>query len=194
MADERTPTMGIAELAERAGVTPRTIRFYVAEGLLPPPGGRGQQRSYSREHLDRLGEIRRLKASYLPLQEIRRRLHGPGQVATDAPPPSASAIWPGAPTRAVATAAVVSAVAAQRPFGFGGTSQIGRIEIYEPVETVWHRHTLAPGIELHYRETTDPALAAVIERLIRAAGAILDESPGDAPQKGSDREDRSSPR
>src|SRR5438045_3652795 len=43
MTDARTAQLTIAELAARAGVTPRTIRYYVAEGLLPPPGGRGQR-------------------------------------------------------------------------------------------------------------------------------------------------------
>ena len=74
MGDEREGGMGIAELAQRAGVTPRTVRYYVAEGLLPPPGGRGQRRAYGQGHLDRLDEIRELKAAYLPLHEIRRRL------------------------------------------------------------------------------------------------------------------------
>lgn len=74
MSDERNHSLGIAELAQRAGVTPRTIRYYVAEGLLPPPGGRGQRRAYNQRHLDRLTAIRELKAAYLPLHEIRRRL------------------------------------------------------------------------------------------------------------------------
>jgi DNA-binding transcriptional MerR regulator len=74
MHDERQQGMGIAELARRAGVTPRTIRYYVAEGLLPAPAGRGQRRAYGPEHLDRLEAIRELKAAYLPLHEIRRRL------------------------------------------------------------------------------------------------------------------------
>src|SRR5882672_2759069 len=74
MADFRPTELTIAELAERAGVTPRTIRYYVAEGLLPPPGGSGQRRVYGQEHLARLEAIRNLKASYLPLHEIRRKL------------------------------------------------------------------------------------------------------------------------
>jgi DNA-binding transcriptional MerR regulator len=74
---QETPEhLAIAELAERAGVTPRTVRYYVAEGLLPPPSGSGQNRTYSSEHLVRLAAIKRLKEAYLPLEEIRKRLAG----------------------------------------------------------------------------------------------------------------------
>src|SRR5919199_521942 len=64
----------IAELARATGVTPRTIRYYVAEGLLPPPEGAGPAAVYSARHRDRLELIGRLKDQYLPLKEIRRRL------------------------------------------------------------------------------------------------------------------------
>src|SRR5436309_7478607 len=64
----------ISELAEAACTTPRTIRFYTAEGLLPPPDARGRFALYSDEHLDRLRLILRLKEAYLPLSAIRERL------------------------------------------------------------------------------------------------------------------------
>ena len=54
----------------------RTIRYYIAEGLLPPPVGTGPRSAYTAGHLDRLRLIARLKAAYLPLKEIRRRLAG----------------------------------------------------------------------------------------------------------------------
>jgi hypothetical protein len=81
----------------------------------------------------------------------------------------------------------VAAVASQPPVGFGNAPGVGRIEIYDPPETVWRRHTLAPGVELHFRETDNPRLAEAIQRLIREAAAILDEPPvrrrpGDPPR------------
>ena len=54
----------------------RTVRYYIAEGLLPPPEGSGPGSSYTQGHLDRLRLIQRLKEAYLPLKEIRRRLSG----------------------------------------------------------------------------------------------------------------------
>ena len=64
----------IGELAEKVGVTPRTIRYYAAEGLLPPPETRGRYALYGAEHLHRLRLIARLKDAYLPLSEIRARI------------------------------------------------------------------------------------------------------------------------
>jgi DNA-binding transcriptional MerR regulator len=64
------------ELTEAAGVSVRTVRYYIAEGLLPPPIGAGPGSAYTQGHLDRLQVIGRMKASYLPLREIRRHLAG----------------------------------------------------------------------------------------------------------------------
>jgi len=188
-------------VAHRAGVTPRTVRYYVAEGLLPPPSGRGQRRAYGQSHLERLETIRRLKEQYLPLHEIRRRLTDPASSppvrtepdsvarasrGTAAPAPAAGTSRtstidpPAAPESAPPIA--VAAVASRPPIGFGGAPGVGRIEIYDPPETVWRRHTLAPGVELHYREADDPRLAEAIQRLIREAATILDgRPPADTP-------------
>jgi DNA-binding transcriptional MerR regulator len=71
MAEETLYTIG--RLAELAGVTPRTIRYYTAEGLLPRPEVRGQYALYSEQHLLRLQLIAHLKEAYLPLSEIKAR-------------------------------------------------------------------------------------------------------------------------
>ncbi len=68
--------MSLGELTEEAGVSVRTVRDYIAEGLLPPPEGSGPASVYTAGHLNRLRLIQRLKESYLPLREIRRRLSG----------------------------------------------------------------------------------------------------------------------
>jgi len=69
--DER---YSVTELADLAGVTPRTVRYYLAQGLLPSVGHSGPGSKYDSGHLDRLRLIRRLQAEHLPLAEIRRRL------------------------------------------------------------------------------------------------------------------------
>jgi DNA-binding transcriptional MerR regulator len=66
----------LGELTAAADVSVRTVRYYIAEGLLPPPEGSGPGSSYAQGHLDRLLLIQRLKEAYLPLKEIRRRLSG----------------------------------------------------------------------------------------------------------------------
>jgi DNA-binding transcriptional MerR regulator len=64
----------LTELADLAGVTPRTVRYYLAQGLLPAVGPSGPGSKYTRGHLARLRVIRRLQGEHLPLAEIRRRL------------------------------------------------------------------------------------------------------------------------
>ena len=64
----------IADLARLAGVTPRTVRYYVAQGLLPSPEAAGPGTRYSEGHLARLRLIRQLQREHLPLAEIRGRL------------------------------------------------------------------------------------------------------------------------
>ncbi|HZW02420.1 MAG TPA: MerR family transcriptional regulator, partial [Anaerolineaceae bacterium] len=55
----------IHELADLAGVSIRTIRYYINEGLLPAPDARGRYSTYREEYLDRLRLIRKLKDAFL---------------------------------------------------------------------------------------------------------------------------------
>ncbi len=64
----------LKELCQANHVTERTVRYYIKEGLLPPPIGNGPSSHYGYEHWLRLKLIRRLKAEYLPLAEIKSRL------------------------------------------------------------------------------------------------------------------------
>ncbi|MFI1959424.1 MerR family transcriptional regulator [Streptomyces althioticus] len=70
-----TEALTIDELAARAGVTVRTVRFYGTKGLLPPPvlGPRRVGR-YGREHLARLELIEELQSRGMTLAAIERYL------------------------------------------------------------------------------------------------------------------------
>ncbi|HEX8941288.1 MAG TPA: MerR family transcriptional regulator [Candidatus Limnocylindrales bacterium] len=69
------PAYSLTDLADLAGVTPRTVRYYVAQGLLSSPGlGPGVR--YGEGHLARLRLIKQLQRAHLPLAEIRSRLAG----------------------------------------------------------------------------------------------------------------------
>lgn len=61
----------IHEVAEKAGVSTRTIRYYISEGLLPPPSNRGRYSYYDPAYIDLIRLIRQLKDSFLPLKEIK---------------------------------------------------------------------------------------------------------------------------
>ncbi len=60
----------IGDLADKAGVTVRTIRYYTEKGLLPEPDRSSKYAYYTSEHLERLDVIRKLKELRLPLWEI----------------------------------------------------------------------------------------------------------------------------
>jgi DNA-binding transcriptional MerR regulator len=63
--------MRIGELTERAGVTPRTVRYYESIGLLPPGEREGHgQHYYTETTLARLRKIDQLKNLGLSLDEI----------------------------------------------------------------------------------------------------------------------------
>ncbi|MER5572264.1 MerR family transcriptional regulator [Streptomyces massasporeus] len=65
----------IGELAERAGATVKTVRFYSDQGLLPEAArSSGGHRRYGPQALERLQLIRSLRTLDLPLPEIRRIL------------------------------------------------------------------------------------------------------------------------
>lgn len=66
--------LSIGEFAKQTGVTPRTIRYYIEMGLLPPPSGSGRVASYGEEHLRRMHLIRKLQMARLSLDEIREQL------------------------------------------------------------------------------------------------------------------------
>jgi MerR family transcriptional regulator, copper efflux regulator len=63
-------TLRIGELAEQAGVTTRTIRYYESIGLLSPTERDGGFRYYTDDALRRLHKIDALKRLGLSLEEI----------------------------------------------------------------------------------------------------------------------------
>lgn len=81
-----TVTYAIGDLAELAGVSRRTVRYYVQEGLLPAPLGLGRGNHYGQEHLDRLLRVKALQEAGRSLDEIRHALN-PAPAARRAPAP-----------------------------------------------------------------------------------------------------------
>ncbi|OKI00677.1 transcriptional regulator [Streptomyces sp. CB02923] len=69
------PTLTVDELAARAGVTVRTVRFYSTRGLLPPPAiGPRRVGRYGAAHLSRLALIEELQHHGMTLAAIERYL------------------------------------------------------------------------------------------------------------------------
>ncbi|GAA3715288.1 MerR family transcriptional regulator [Streptomyces tremellae] len=70
-------TYTVDELARRAGVSVRTVRFYGTRGLLPPPRlGPRRVGRYGPAHLSRLALIEELRAQGMTLAGIERYVSG----------------------------------------------------------------------------------------------------------------------
>lgn len=86
----RDRQFSLRELAAEAGVPARTIRFYIARGLVPGPARAGRKAAYGEEHLARLRRVKKLQAQGLMLAEIERRMGGE---RPEAALPAPSAWW-----------------------------------------------------------------------------------------------------
>jgi DNA-binding transcriptional MerR regulator len=75
----------LAELSEESRIPARTIRFYIARGLLAGPVKSGRGAVYTVEHLARLEKIKELQAAGRILSEIAHVLNA-GPIQTAAPP------------------------------------------------------------------------------------------------------------
>jgi hypothetical protein len=62
------------DLARLSGLPLRTVRYYVQEGLVDPPSGRGRGGHFSELHLSQLARVRLLQGAGLDIPAIRK--HG----------------------------------------------------------------------------------------------------------------------
>lgn len=188
-------TYTITELADLADVTPRTVRFYVAQGLLPAPLGAGLGARYDEDHLRRLRLIRRLQGEHLPLAEIRKRLATMTAVEIEAivesdpePAPDSALdyldhllgdravreVQPSLLMRSVAPAQVWNAPPPPTPAASPPAPS-------EPPQAIdrsqWDRIQLDPDVELHVRRPLSRIQNKRVERLVELARQILQEDP-----------------
>lgn len=141
--------MKLDELGARAGIAPRTVRYYVQRGLLPPPTFKGKDSSYGASHLLRLKVIKALQAAFYPLEEIKVLL-----ATKDDPALQALLLAPPAPLLAarVEPAARIPSPAVAPPGRMPARAPPGF-----PDESPWRKIVLAPGVELLVREGADDA-------------------------------------
>ena len=182
------------DLAERAGVPARTIRYYIQEQLLPSPGQVGPGVKYSAGHLARLRLIRRLQRERLPLAEIRKRL---GTMDDEA---VAAALQKPEPALSSATDYVRTVMGAPHPKATAaGRSRITlflneavrRSEPTPPASeeeprlspsshkgrdrSQWERIALSEDFELHIRRPLSRDANRRLERLLEQARRIFHE-------------------
>jgi DNA-binding transcriptional MerR regulator len=155
MNDDR---FSIGEIAERGGVTRRTVRYYVQRGLIPEPLGRGRGEHYSDEHLAAVLRVKSLQEQGATLEEIRRHLAGEPEPV-------------GMPQQAA------EKVIGQKDQGVGrGASRLAA----RPGQ-VWMRQGVMPGFELHVLG----ADRALTERQLAALARFINELGGEGGDDGS---------
>jgi DNA-binding transcriptional MerR regulator len=157
----------IRELAQMTGVTVRTLRNYVAQGLLEPIEFRGTATRYSRRQLlYLLAMMRARKESKLALAEIKKRLDVRSESELEAwvkagPLPPAAAAALGVVQQASEANANTAAEAAT------AGRETGLEQWAQQLES-WRRVELLPGLELLLGPSASPAA-------LRAAQAICRE-------------------
>ena len=77
--------LSIGEAADRAGVSRRTVRYYVQRGLIDPPDGLGRGSTYSSRHLDQIARVVRLQREGMALEDIQDVLEGRAEPPVKAP-------------------------------------------------------------------------------------------------------------
>jgi len=172
--DERC--YGIAELAERGGVTRRTVRYYVQRGLLPTPLGTGRGPHYTPAHLERLILIRQLQESGVPLVEIAARLNGtlPTLVSAPGGPLERSTSLRASSPHVLpeGRAALNEAALRRRRRGERGPLNWAALPTQSQGGT-WIRFVLADGVELHVRAGAMHIQPEQLARLVEAAQQTL---------------------
>jgi DNA-binding transcriptional MerR regulator len=155
--------MTLTQLAERAEVTPRTIRYYIQIGLLRPPGSAGPGAHYDESYVARIRQIKRLQRAHLPLAEIRKRLldeedAGIGDQAGPHLPAPAMAMAMREPTFAV--------------------REDDRTDRETPLPPLsrsqWERIGLSPDIELHVQRPLSRRTNRILEEIVKHARDLLE--------------------
>lgn len=169
------PGYAIAELASLAGVTPRTVRYYVSVGLLAPPDQAGRGARYSEGHLQRVRLIRRLQEQHLPLAEIRSRL---ASLSDDEVEQALGVPDPQPVGSALDYIRSLTPDAHPAPPAFSGPPSVAAPtpppQMPQPT-AMWERIPLAPDVELHVRRPLSRTANKRVERLITIAKEILED-------------------
>lgn len=181
----------ITELAGLAGVTPRTIRYYISVGLLPAPEQSGRAARYGDDHLRRLRLVKRLQDQHLPLAEIRARL---AELSDDEVVTALEAPEPGPVGSALD---YIRSITAPTALSFRGVAEPSGPYSEDvaapatarslpapmpspqvrPVAAMWERIPLAPDVELHVRRPLSRTANRRVERLVTIAREILEDQP-----------------
>ena len=172
-------TLELSQLCDAADVTPRTVRYYIQQGLLPAPESRGPGAHYNQGHLGRLRLIRRLQQEHLPLGEIRERLDRltdaeVNQLLRSAPETNRDTsalgyirgVLAGGGPRSLSAASV--RLSESRPT-FAESPEL------PATRSTWERIAVTRDVELHVRRPLTRDQNRLVERLLQIARELTKE-------------------
>jgi DNA-binding transcriptional MerR regulator len=197
-------TYSLGDLCGLAGVTPRTVRYYISQGLLRSPGTSGPGARYDDGHLSRLRLVRRLQREHLPLAEIRARLaaltddeaiaqaEGPTPAPADSALDYVRAVLGGRTPRTPPATRTPDPAFSSPAFSSADMSQTGPMPAVQrelrvaedapgfaspaaPERSHWVRIALAPNVELHVRRPLTRSQNRAVARLLETARRLLEE-------------------
>lgn len=176
----------IGELANKTGVSVRTIRYYISEGLLPSPQSRGRYTIYDEEYIDRIATIKRLKEAFLPIKEIRTMLEtkseaeineflsiyedtGPSNEALD----YISSMMDKEKHYQAEPAGIQKQAPMPELFSARSRMPSARGSNHLEDNSVWRRFEIVPGFEVHVREDVFKQSGKIVFNLIESAKKVL---------------------
>ncbi|NMC35160.1 MAG: MerR family transcriptional regulator [Veillonellaceae bacterium] len=190
----------ISELAARIGVSTRTIRYYVEQGLLPQPEIQGKYAVFNEDYLVRLKLIKYLKDAYLPLREIKRKLDSlmvpemhdllrrfeqdPSRALAELdiyPVERVRNLTPASDEEESSESAHdyiqrtlrrQPSTIREKPMVFNAAMPAPR-SAPEPAAESWQRVDLAPGVELNIRQPQPQSMRVKLAEVIELARKIL---------------------
>ncbi|MBM4343825.1 MAG: MerR family transcriptional regulator [Deltaproteobacteria bacterium] len=151
-----TDALSLDDLSAATGVSPRTIRYYMLNGLLAGPTGSGPAARYPAGHAPRLRAIRSLQDDGRQLAAIRAELDTvsdddllagrwrPNLSSARASPAGQGRLFPDSSPRSEPSA----------------------------IRTQWERFVLEDGVELHVRRPLSTAANRRVQELLRTADKL----------------------
>jgi DNA-binding transcriptional MerR regulator len=156
----------IDELCGLTGFSRRTVHYYVQNGLVDPPAGRGRGGYYSDSHVGQLARIRELQDQGYRLEAIRGLIARTGELA----PPDVQAVE-----------SMSSPVQAAEPARKAVSDEASLLPVARRPEAprdAWARFTVAPGVELHVSIEAEQRLGTAVGTALETLRSIIGREGG----------------
>lgn len=170
----------LKDLCEESGLPERTVRFYMAKGIIPPAPRTGPGVRYPRAHLTRLRLLRKWQDAQLPLEQIGKLLAGLDDAGVERMYRSQTAET----ARAAGGSEVGSATDYIRK-ALGKTSSpthpAAQMPPLPPTEDTfarsqWERFVVDDDVEIHVRRPLHHTKNRRVEALLQEARRLLKET------------------